>query len=359
MNKSILKHETRSMKWILLLSILASLFLTIMFSIYLDGSYQMMFSNGIQINQALIQKSLRSINGIALVLFTIIAIIQVFMQFRSEKDQEIGRFLKSLPVKREEFFKIKLSTGIINITLGFIVLAIGIMIVRTKNMFWIKDIYDVSTISAPFVKADGMASILKELGLIYLIVLSFYTFLFMVQYTFINVVGGIVTGILVWLAPGFITYASVFTLERFISHHILGNIGRFSEKLLPWLYPFEYEYNTWFTDANGMGLGSIMNIRNLEIKYIILLALVLVNIIIGYKLNKSSKIENENMIIPFKTSGNIFKIGVTICSGLLVSIILSEIMMLQLHGIIYMLLILLGGFIGYFISRKITTVGVR
>jgi hypothetical protein len=359
MNKSILKHEARWMKWILLLSILASLFLTIMFSLSLDTAFERIFSHGLQINQVIIQDSLRYITGMILVIFTIISIIQVFMQFRSEKDQEVGRFLKSLPVKKEEFFKVKLSTGIINITLGFIVLAMGIIIVRTKNMFWIKDIYSISTISAPFVKADGIGSLLKEIGLIYLIVLSFYTFLFMVQYTFTNVIGGIVTGILVWLAPGFIIYVSMFTLERFSYEPIFHTIARFSEKLLPWLYPFEYNYNTLITDANGMALSRLMNIENLEIKYIITLGLILINIIIGDKLNKSSKVENENMIIPFKISRNIFKFGVTICSGLLVSIILSEIMMIQINNIIYMLLILLGGFIGYFISQKIARVGIR
>lgn len=359
MNKSILKHETRSMKWILLLSIIASLFITIMFSVSLDSAFERMFSHGLQINRAVIQQALRYITGITLVIFTIISVVQVFMQFRLEKDQEVGRFLKSLPVKKEEFFKVKLSMGIMNITLAFIVLAIGLIIVRSRNMFWIKDIYNVSTISAPFIKADGVGSLLKEIGLIYLIVLSFYSFLFMVQYTFTNLLGGIVTGILVWLAPSFIMYSSMFTLEKFISISRSSSIERFSEKLLPWLYPFEYDYNTWLTDANGIGLGSIMNIENLEIKYVITLILILVNIIVGYKLNKSSRVENENMTIPFKGSRNIFKFGVTICSGLAVSTILSEIILMQTNNIIFLIFILAGGVIGYLISQKIANIGIR
>lgn len=364
MNKSILKHEIRSMKWMLLLSIIVSLFVTIMFSVSLNGGYEMIFSNGIYGNQALIQESLREIAGMTLVSFTILSIMQIFMQFRSEKGQEIGRFLKSLPIKKEDFFKVKLVTGVINITLSFIVLAIGIIIVRNNNMFWIRDIYSISMVSAPFIKVDGVASLLKEIGLIYLIVLSFYTFLFMVQYTFTNVVSGIVTGVLVWLAPIFIINASMFTLDKFMSipifrSSIIGSITKFSEWLLPWIYAFDYDYSTLLTDSNGMIVGRIRIIGNLQVKYIISLVLILVNIIIAYKFDKSSKVENEDKIIVFKSTRNIFKLGVTICSGLLVSTILSRIMGIQMHNIIYILFILLGGFIGYFISQKITKVGNR
>lgn len=362
MNKSILKHEIKSMKWMSLLSILASLLLVLMFSLALDSRYGRMFSNGIDINQAIIKSALRGTTEVGLLLFVILAIVQIFMQFRSEKGQEIGRFLKSLPIKREEFFKIKLITGIINLSLAFLVLAIGIIIVRNNNMFWIKDIYSLSIIAEPFMKADGVLSLLKDLGLVYLIVINFYTFLFMIQYTFSNVVGGIVIGCLVYLAPIFIAIASMFSLEKLTSTVKIRNlwiygIDQISRWLLPWTYAFEYENTTWIVDKNGMGIGGIDVIENLGIKYLIILVLILVNILIAYKFNKSSKVENENMVIPFKTSANIFKVGVTICSGLLVSAILGEIMRIQMSSIIYILFMVLGSFIGYVISNKITRVG--
>lgn len=357
MNKSILKHEIRSMRWMLLLSILSSLFLSIMFSVNLDGRYASMFSDGIRSNKAIVQESFRNITGMILIIFIAISIIQIFMQFKSEKSQETGRFLKSLPVNREEFFKIKLSTGLINISLAFVVLAIGITIVRNNNMFWVKDIYSISAMSEPFIKADGLGSLLKEIGLIYLVVLSFYTFLFMVQYTFSNVIGGIVTGILVWLAPIFIVNASMFTLEKFISRPIFRTVVMASEWLLPWLYPFTDNYNPILVDINGRGLGAIGIIEYLGAKYTISIVLILINIIIAYRFNKRSKVESENMIIVFNSIRNIFKFGVTICSGLLIPTVLSGIMGLQIHNIVYILLILLGGSIGYFASRKITEVG--
>lgn len=358
MNKSILKHETRSMKWILLLSILVSLFLIIMFSIILNEMYGRMFVKGLEGNTSIVQSAFRDISPMILILFTIVSVIQVFIQFRTEKDEEIKRFLESLPISKGEFFKVKLSTGIINITLAFMILTIGIIIVRMNNMFWIKDVYGISIISEPFIKADGVASLLKEIGIIYLIILSFYTFLFMVQYTFTNLVGGIVTGILVWLAPGFILYTSTYILNEFIRISALYDLTNFSRWLIPWLYAFERN-TIWIYDGNGMVFANIKIIENLEIKYIISLALIIINIIIGNKFNKDSKVENENMIIPFKVIREIFKIGVTICSGLLVSIILNEIIRIEINNSIYILFILLGGAIGYFISKKITKVGIR
>ena len=361
MNKSILKHEMRSMKWMSLLSVLVSLFSTIMFNVSLNDSYRMIFFNGIYGNRAQIQDSLRDIAAIILVGFTIVSVVQIFMQFRSEKDQEVGRFLKSLPIKREEFLKIKLVTGLINISVAFVVLALGIVIVRNNHMFWIRDIHSISIVSSPFIKADGLGSLLKEIGFIYLIVLSFYTFLFMVQYTFTNTIGAIVTGILVWLAPAFIIASiSGGVISKFIIPSVvLNTMDRFSWWLLPWTYAFRYSSNIILEDIHGRNLARISSIDNLEIKYIICLLLVLINIGLAYKFNKSSKVENENMIIAFKSTRIIFRIGVTICSGLLVSLILDQIIGMQMHASLYILSILTGGVIGYLISRKIAKVGNR
>ena len=362
MNKSILKHEIRSMKWMSLLSVLGSLFLIIMFSLTLDADYARLFNNGIYANQAVVKSILRETTEMALILFTILSLVQIFMQFRSEKDQEIGRFLKSLPVKKEEFFKIKLITGIGNLTLAFLVLAIGIIIVRNNNMFWIKDIYNISIISAPFMEADSIISLLKDLVLVYLVILGFYSFLFMIQYTFSNVVGGIVTGSLVYLAPVFIINGLVFiygqltTAGHFRNMWIYG-MDKLSLWLLPWLYAIEYSFNNSILDSNGTYLGRIDMIEDLGIKYGITIVLILINILIAYKLNKSSRVENENMVIPFKITRNIFKVGVTICSGLLVSVILGGIIGLQMNGVMQILLIGIGGSIGYLISSKITRVG--
>ncbi len=363
MNKSILKHEIKSMKWMALLSILGSIFLTILFSTYLDNSYQMMFYTGIKGNEALIHQNLGNLNGSILIIFTILSLIQIYMQFRSEKDQEVGRFLKSLPVKNEEFLKIKIITGLANISLAFIVLAIGIVMVRGANMFWIKDVYSISVLPERFIEADGIVTILKELGLIYLVVLSFYTFLFMIQYTFSNILGGIVTGFFVWLSPAFVLISSIFTIEKLSSAASIGRkfltngIDRFFEWLLPWTYAFQYKYSTTLIDINGVSLGQTKSIKYFKIKLIVLLAIISINIYLAYKLNKSSKVENENMIIPFKLSRTIFKVGVTICSALLIPIMFEGFLGLEMHKLVYAVFLLVGGVIGYIISGKITEVG--
>lgn len=362
MNKSILKHEIRSMKWMLLLSILASLFLTIMFNSQLDREYISMFYNGIYGNRAFILESFRDLTITILITFIAISIVQIFMQFRSEKEQETRRFLKALPVGKEEFFKIKLTIGLINISLAFLVLVIGILIVRSSNMFWIKDVHSISHMPKVFIKADSALSLLKELGLIYLVTLSFYSFLFMVQYTFANVIGAIVTGILVWMAPIFIVLGSMYTLETLnivdiYKTGLAGHVDNLSQWLLPWMYVLDHAYNVFSNGMNGLKLGSININLDLAIKYIISFVLIIINIMLAHKFNKNSRVEDENKIIVFKSTRKIFKLGVTICGGLLVSFIINEILMLQMPNILNIILILLGGFIGYLVSRKITQVG--
>lgn len=357
MNKSILKHEIRSMKWMTLASLTLSVVLVMMFSRNIDNRYAEMFYSGLSGNQAVIQQSLRYISDMVLILFSSLAVLQVFMQFRSEKDQEVGRFLKSLPVKNEEFLKVKLISGLANLSLAFAVLFIGMIMVRRVNMFWIADIYSISNNPLPFMEVDGILSILKELGLIYLIVLSFYTFLIMVQYTFTNLIGGIVTGILVWLAPIFILLTSAFTLERFISSSLTNRLFELSDWVLPWIYPFRIDYNTLNMNPNSINGNMIGIIDHLAIKYIICLGLIAVNIFLAYRFNKDSKIEDENKVIRFKSTRNIFKIGVTICSALLASAVFTDFLMVDISDILYLAIMILGGSIGYFISMKIAKVG--
>lgn len=367
MNKTILKHEFRSMKWTMLISILASLFLTFVFSRNLDFEYGMIFKDGLYGSQALIQNELRQISSSILTIFTGLSIIQVYMQFKSEKDQEIGRFLKSLPVKNQEFFKVKLITGIANLSLAFIVLILGFLYVRASNMFWIKDIYSISAFPEQYIAADGVMSLIGDVGLIYLVILSFYTFLFMIQYTFSSIVGGIFTGILVWLSPIFIVNSLVWLVERFVYEaslslsilSVLARVSQFSEWLLPSLYPFGYDYSSFVLDGNEMLGVHTSPIDYLGIKYLVSLALILINIIIAYNLNKRSRIEDENKVIAFKSARKIFKFGVTICSALLVSTVLNDSLAIQASNIILLILMTLAGAVGYFISRKITEIGLR
>lgn len=364
MNKSILKHEFKSSRWILLFSTIVSLFTIVMFNISLNERYERLFRTGLRPNQAVIQGSLRESIALALLLFTILSITQVFMQFRSEKGQEVGRFLKSLPVSSKEFFKVKLISGIGNITFGFILLFIGLVIVRQANMFWIKDIYSISAYTHIFMKLDGIGTILSYLGLTYFVVLSFYTFIFMIQYTFTNIVGGIITGILVWLAPFFIALSLIETISKIgkfslYNSEILGNINIFSTKLLPWTYIADYDFYNIGNILYPENLGYISFISNIGFKYGITIALIIINIFIAYKFVEKSRIEDENEIITFKISRNIFKLGVSICTPLLVSLIIIIILGIDINNILFNIILLLSLGLGYFVSDKITKVGSR
>lgn len=364
MNKSILKHEFKSGKWIILFSTILALFTTLIFNIRLNERYDRMFLMGLRPNQGVIQDSLRETIALALFLFTILSIIQVFMQFRSEKGQEVGRFLKSLPISSGEFFKVKLISGIANISVGFIVLFIGLIAVRQANMFWIKDVYSISAYTNIFMDLDSIATILSYLGITYFIVLAFYTFIFMLQYTFTNIVGGIVTGILVWLSPFFIVQSFIFTISKFGSitfynSKILNSISNFSPNLLPWTYIGSYNFQQIGNILYPENLGHIQTISNMGLKYGVTIALIIINIFIAYKFVENSKIEDEEKIITFKISRNIFILGVSICTPLLASLIITQILGIDINNILFTIILLSSLGLGYIVSNKITKVGIR
>lgn len=365
MNRTILKHEFRSSKWILLFSALLGIFTSITFNISLNEYYERLFISGIKPNMAVVNHGIRGAIGFALLAFTILSIVQVYMQFRSEKGQEVGRFLKSLPVSNIEFFKVKLVTGILNITVGFIVIFIGLTLVRQTNMFWIQDIYKISAHADVFMKLDGIGQIASYLGLTYLIAVAFYTFIFMIQYTFTNIVGGLVTGFLVWLSPFFILNSAVMTISKFSYKNLynssyLNNLLDISTKLLPWTYISDYSYshdigNPLFPE----NLGYINTVSNLGGKYLITLAIILINIFIAYKFVQNSRIEDEEKIITFRLTRNIFKLGVSICTPLLISVIIIVILGIDINNILFAGILLAGLGLGYFVSDRITKVGIR
>lgn len=364
MNKSILKHEFKSSRWILLFSVILSLFSGVIFNMRLNETYERMMRVGLRPNQAVIHDALIAVLPLFLILFTVLSIIQVFMQFRSEKGQEVGRFLKSLPVSSKSFFKVKLITGILNITIGFIILFIALLLVRQANMFWIRDIYKISAYSHIFMKLDGISFILSYLGLTYFIVLSFYTFIFMIQYTFTNIVGAIVTGILTWLAPFFILNSLVYTISKFgyislYNSKFINNITNFSINLLPWSYIIDHEIFNIGNRVFVENIGYISIISNIGLKYGITMVLTLVNILIAYKFVKNSRIEDEEKIITFKISRIIFKLGVTICTPLLISTIIIMVMGINPNNILFTIILFLSLCLGYFVSNKITKVGNR
>lgn len=356
MNKSILKHEFRSMKWMMLLTIIVSGILVMMFNLNLTRTYEDMFLSGHFFDNGVIKNGLENIFGNALVFFTGLSMIQVFMQFRSEKDQEIVRFLKSLPVKKEEFFKIKLSVGILNITLGFIFLALGLVMVRNNNMFWIKDLYSVSVWSESLIQLDGISIMLNELALTYLVVLSFYTFIFMIQYTFSNVVGGIVTGILVWMSPIFIIFSGSEAILKIrnltiFESDLVSKIGNKIILIFPWSYIFDRNYGKVFLIRESL-------INNFNLKVLISIGIIIINIFIAYKFVEKSKVEDENKIIAFPITRQIFKLGVSVCSGLLLFIFTNIILGMNIGTVGVVVSLLIGGSIGYFISNKIANIGI-
>lgn len=360
MNKSIVKHEIRSMKWVSLVFVLASLFLSLVFTYSLNERYEAVIKYGFNLNNMALLNEIRTIMYLGLVLFTIIIIIQVYMQFRSEKDREVGRFMKSLPIESKEFFKIKLFMGFLNIIAATMVLLFGIVVVKNQNMFWLKDIHLTSSIPETSKYLTSLPFLMKEFSLFILICLSFYSFLMMIQYTFNNTIGAIVTGFLTWLAPVFIVLGSLNAYIEITASYYLKDLA-----WVEWIYENVYWLMPWTYFARTDTIPYVHNnlevrltmIENFGPKIIISLGLIGIFSLVAYIFASRSRVEDEDRIISFSSFAFLFVVGVSLCSGLLTSLIFTGVMPFNISGSLLLGLSLLGGFVGFLISNNIRKVG--
>lgn len=344
MNKSIVKHELRSLKWIFALGLLMNVILISLFSVHLDSSYINIFNSDIAINKSVFNLAFSSIAILVLIGYLILCVLQVFVQFASEKKQEVSRFLKVLPITSNNFLITKLILGILNITILFLVFYLGLLFIKNSNMFWVEDIYRISNLEQYLTALD---QIIYPLFMIYLQVLSFYTFLVMIQYSINNNIAAVIIGVLVWFAPVFIAAS----FKMFIEDIGINNNINFDSMI--WLNPALYLLDSDFIHISGR---SASYINNLNIKYIVLIIINFINIILSFKLSDTVLIENENSLIPMNFIKVIFVLGVTVCSGLLVSFININMLNLSLSIMSTLLLVLIGSILGFIISRKIAKI---
>lgn len=362
MNKAVLKYEMKNIRGIFILSIFASLALISITNMAFKSQFQLMLMSGIAPNESMVMDNIQEIGIIAMLGFSALALIQVFMQFRQEKGQEVARFLKSLPIKSEEYFVTKLLVGILSLTVAFLVFIIGVLLVRQMNMFWISDYHNFSLDPNLFKSMDGVYNTIKIMLLSYTIVLVFYSFIFMIQYKISNIFVSIVSSVFIWFAPYFIAGVMGLWLNE------IGITSIFKELMLSadgirWLNPFvymiDYKHISLLSHGSSSYVNNIGFIANINLKFIVLSLMLVVNIAMAYRAAKKNLIENEDKMIPVKTDRYIFIVGVTVCSGLLAYFLLAEMFGLRFAEIIIAVLPIVGSIAGFFVSKKVAFIGCK
>ncbi len=366
LNKALVKHETRNMKWMLLYFLIVAVGGIITFNASLNSEYMEMIRRGITPDKSIILSSVTSALQ-AIAAFAPIGIIMlVYLQFKDSKSVEVGNFLKALPISNKEYFITKLLGGLISLTLPTIVLIAGILAVRSNNMIWISDIHSISIFPETVAKADSIINIASVLVMSYLVAIATYAFLFMIQYVVMNISAGIFIGALVWFSPTFIVMSVYMLYEQFFikgSEAIIKLERVIGNYIEPWSFPIDMDHFFFFDGAKYNPIFDEVNINimyydGLLIKIIISLIVAVASITGGYVLSKKSKVEDSDTLISFKWARRAFIAGVTVCSALLLGMILMTVTgrynttgFLTLH-----ITLLIGAVIGLLVSKQITAV---
>lgn len=141
----------------------------------------------------------------------------------------------------------------------------------------------------------------------------------------------------------------------------------FEKYIQPWMYPMDPSQSSplAYTDAS-MTMESIDNMYfmfydGILIKIGITLAIAIASVAVGYILSNKSRVEDSDSFISFKWARRVFVIGVTLCSALLA----GDALLIFLGGfnpigfVPLQIVIVIGGFIGFIFSKKITSVKAK
>ena len=367
-NKALVKHETRNMKWMLLYFLTIVIGGVLSFNSDLKGEYINFLTTGLSPDRSIILHSLRGLLSFIIVPIGFGILLMIYLQFKDSKSVEVGNFLKSLPVSNKEYYLTKFMGGFISLTIPLAILIVGVLAIRSSNMSWISDIQNISVFPDLVEKSNSIINTVSILTMSYLVAISTYAFLFMVQYIVMNIIAGLVIGSLIWASPTFI----IMSLGMIYNQAIRSLFSPSGDTLFkieetvfnyiqPWTYPvnvpnIEIQYSTGIDTM--FDYGQIIYFKGLGAKILITLSIALLSIALGYILSKKSRVEDSDTLISFKWARRLFVIGVTVCSSLLLADIST--VFLGFHDsigfIMLHIIMIIGAIIGFIVSRRMTKI---
>ncbi len=365
-NKALVKHETRNMKWMLLYFILVAIGGVMFFNTVLNGQYASFLSGMLINSESVILSAVNQLANMIALPIGLGILLMIFLQFKDSKSVEVGNFLKALPISNREYFVTKLIGGIVALTIPTLILIIGVIFIRNGNMNWINDVNSASIVVDFIVKSGSIINITTILILCYLVSISTYTFLFMIQYIITNITSGLVIGSLVWLSPLFLI-GSIGVIYGRVIEKIIPSDGvliktaeKAYEYIQPWFYPSSMKYQDGLGEMyQGVGMNiQFVYYEGLILKIGITLLISILSITVGYVLSKKSKVEDSDEFIIFKWARVVFVIGVTVCSALLLTVIPQ--IFIGVYGsisfIVLQIIMLVGAILGFVVSKRLIRV---
>lgn len=272
----------------------------------------------------------------------ILTIVLAIILFQNERNGSTYSLIASMPFKRSEVIKTKWLTGIIAITLPFMVTFVIISAFYFINLRWMID--------QPF------SLILNWLFINILTCIAIFSFIFFIETIMGQNITAAVVGSLILIAPfGCLSIISEFIIvhkQNSIAYNpILEKIDTISDNMLL------YEVNKPTIRFDRLVIYN-NNIEypyyiyyNYGLKIVVLLCIIAITYLLSIYCYNKNQFEMNGYLVLFKPFEYILKFGVAICLGLLCSAVLglgySDRSLLAMYSFL-----LIGSILGYLGTNK-------
>ena len=359
----LVKKEWKLLKWIMLLfgCIFAFFAMVLSNNMANEKTYHLLR----QYVEGIFIKQLYGINIAMVPILMITLMIVVAVLFAHDRNIYIGKFINSLPYTRKESFKIKYVMGIITFTVPLIVFGVALYSIRSSHLDWINRVYQYSYQGEALKAQDGAGILLLSLVFIWLIMAGTYSFLMMVQ-TLIgqNIVASVVGGI-VMLVPLFLGYAipaNLFLLSL-TGRYFPESVAKWAQLFLLGLPDMRLIGSVYLLDTDNFINNHsrnywVYNYQDFPLYIGILISGIVVSTSLAYYFMQHNDVEKNGEIAFYSWVEKLLVVGVTVCSILLLPILLVTFTRIE-SPVVTAITMIIGGVLGYIISTKSIELSTR
>lgn len=285
-------------------------------------------------------------------------VITVGVMFIYDRNNQISKFIGSLPYTRKQYFRIKYLMGMVTFTVPLMVFGVVLYMIRRSHLGWMNWVYQYSPYGNILKAQDGARVLLLWLGLLWLAMLITYSFLMMVQTLMGQSIVASIVGGIVLLVPLFLSYAIPTNLNL-----LFGRDARYPENIGKWIQLFlfgrpEYKWigQIYVLDQYDFMAYHTRGLNGYSYQWIplymaILVVGIIITVLLGSYFIQHNDVEKNGEIVLYPWVGKILVIGVTIYAFLLLPIVIVIFTGIE-NWILTLVTMVIGGIMGYFISKK-------
>ena len=280
-----------------------------------------------------------------------VLIIMSIIFFQSDRKENVGMFISSLPFTKREQFKVKWFTGVLAFTIPFLLATLLVVLMRQVNIGWITQWYS-EVGYGDMLAYDGVWMVLSILAQSYLFVVAFFSVLMLMQSLIAHNIAGSIIGSIIVAAPWFILEAGGATLSRIFNNCRLRLYG------IEWgnLYFYAEPSRNINIEVIKVGqdefyINPLISMDHYTIKIAILILIGVVASYIATKAYEKNDNSRNGYLLMFPWVGKILVPGVILCSGLLGNNVINTFFRIE-SVFIEIITLVLGAFIGYLVITK-------